>query len=261
MHKEYIVIISEGARTEKQIIGNIQANFFPLAGHSKEIVFLPFRTDIYALWKVMKEDDFETNIIDVLIERDDEIARLLEGIDKRSISEVYLFFDYDGSSYKRAMVDGIIEEMIVTFDNETGNGKLYISYPMVEALKDLKKDDSCYRRCSVLAKENIGYKSLVGESTDFQHLKHLNSSDWNKIIIHNIKKGNCIVRSKYEMPNYSEYQRSINQFALFRGQLENFIGVNEKIAVLSGFPFFIIDYFGNNIYELLYSDSIAASPF
>ena len=31
--------------------------------------------------------------------------------------------------------------MLNKFDNETENGKLYISYPMVEALKHIKKDN------------------------------------------------------------------------------------------------------------------------
>lgn len=32
----------------------------------------------------------------------------------------------------------VINQMLESFDNETENGKLYISYPMVEALKDFE---------------------------------------------------------------------------------------------------------------------------
>ena len=31
-----------------------------------------------------------------------------------------------------------VDQMLESFDNETENGKLYISYPMVEALRDYK---------------------------------------------------------------------------------------------------------------------------
>ena len=139
MSKEIIVIISEGERTEKQIVDKMKEIFF-CNEHNKEIQFLPFRTNIYALWNVLKADDF-TNIVDVLAERDPEIQAVIDRIDKQSISQIFLFFDYDGHAYSIDKVDAIIYEMISAFDNETENGKIYISYPMVEAIKHLKRGD------------------------------------------------------------------------------------------------------------------------
>lgn len=101
MSREYVAIISEGEKTEKQIIENIKRNFWDNEKKQKEIVFLPFKSNIYRLWRTLKEDEYETE-----------------------------------------------------------NGKIYVSYPMVEAIKDLKKQDICSRRCSVIAKENIGYKKI-----------------------------------------------------------------------------------------------------
>ena len=254
MSKEYIAIISEGEKTEKQIVENLYINFFNKTTQLKEIIFLPFKTNIYTLWNVMKEDDFETNIIDLLIERDQVIADMLKNIEKRFISEIYLFFDYDGHAYKRDLVDDIIREMIETFNNETENGKIYVSYPMVEAIKDLKKDDNCFRRCSVIAKENIHYKRLVAKDTDFENLTSLKINDWYLIINHSLKKGNCIMSSKFEIPNYREYKKWTNQLSMFDSQLENFININQTVAVLSGFPFFLIDYFGEKMYKFITGD-------
>ena len=55
-------------------------------------------------------------------------------------SEVYLLFDYDTHQTNLGRKDDVdaVAQMLESFDNETENGKLYISYPMVEALRDYK---------------------------------------------------------------------------------------------------------------------------
>jgi len=45
--------------------------------------------------KKLKEDDFETDIIEVLRESHDYIAEQLTGLSRDDFSEIYLFFDYD----------------------------------------------------------------------------------------------------------------------------------------------------------------------
>lgn len=248
MANEYIVAIVEGEKTEKIILENLQMNFFNKKTGNKELIILPFKTNIYPLWKRLKEDDFETNIIDVLIERDEKIKKQFDGIDKSLVSEIYLFFDYDGQAYPQDKGDEIIIEMIQNFDNETEYGKMYISYPMVESIKDINKNDICSRRCFVDAKINIHYKRLVSESK-FSDLKRLTLNDWYGIIISNLKKANCIVSSSYTFPKYDEYRDNLNQCKIFDNQLSKFIKKDKSIAVLPGFAFFIIDYFGEDLYK------------
>ncbi len=72
MTKEYIVAISDGEKSEKQIIENIQKIFFI---KDKDLIILPFKTDIFTLYKVLNEDNFHTDIIEVLIETDLEIKK------------------------------------------------------------------------------------------------------------------------------------------------------------------------------------------
>lgn len=251
MSKEYILTISEGEKTEKQIINNIQRNFFN--NSNKELIILSFKTNIYALWNTMKDDCFETDIIEVLIERDPSINEIFKNIDKNAISEKYLFFDYDGHAYKEEEVDNIISEMIDVFNNETEHGKIYISYPMVEAIKDLKRIDTCTRRCSVPAKENIKYKNLVAIDTDFSNLIELMLYEWYFILGFCLKKANCIVSSSFNIPSYNNYKDKINQSSIFENQFKKFIEKNQLIAVLGGIPFFIIDYFGENLYNIIFS--------
>jgi len=72
-------------------IGNTNISLISKRGshRSKEIEFLSFKTNIYALWNVLKKDEFETNLIEVMRERDAEAANILHGVDKESISEIY----------------------------------------------------------------------------------------------------------------------------------------------------------------------------
>ena len=44
------------------------------------------------LWKKLKEDDFDTDIIEVLREEHEELKEQLGGINRDDFSEVYLFF-------------------------------------------------------------------------------------------------------------------------------------------------------------------------
>lgn len=58
-------------------------------------------------------------------------------ISRDEISEIYLFFDHDGHSHLANREK--LENMLQYFNNETENGKLYVSYPMVESLKQQEK--------------------------------------------------------------------------------------------------------------------------
>ena len=136
--RDYKAFIVEGAAREPQIIDNISKVFFS-HGNFK-IITLPAGENIYMLWKQLKADDFDTDIIEVLRENSDDISKQLDGLTRDDFSEVYLLFDYDTHQTNLGRKDDVdaVAQMLESFDNETENGKLYISYPMVEALRDYK---------------------------------------------------------------------------------------------------------------------------
>ena len=136
--RDYKAFIVEGEAREPQIIDNISKVFFS-HGNFK-IITLPAGENIYMLWKKLKADDFDTDIIEVLRESNDDISKQLDGLSRDDFSEVYLFFDYDMHQTNLGKEDDAdaVKQMLESFDNETVNGKLYISYPMVEALRDYK---------------------------------------------------------------------------------------------------------------------------
>ncbi len=153
--KDYKAFIVEGEAREPLIIDNISKVFF--AHENFKIITLPAGENIYMLWKKLKEDDFETDIIEVLRENNKEIRKQLTGLTRDAFSEIYLFFDYDAHQNNLRESDdrNVISQMLESFDNETENGKLYISYPMVEALRDYEpricgNKDNCFVRISDL---------------------------------------------------------------------------------------------------------------
>lgn len=187
--KEYIAIISEGEKTEKQIINNLENNF---KNFSNKIIFLSYKANIYSLFKEIEEDE-DIDIISLLKEKQikaNKIRNDVENIDVSNInsddiSQIYLFFDYDGHTDNAS--DEEIVKMLNKFDNETENGKLYISYPMVEALKHIKKDKLDIYNYLVEAKTRINYKNFVSQNTDYENLVNLTKGNWLFIISKNLK--------------------------------------------------------------------------
>ena len=106
--KDYKAFIVEGEAREPLIIGNISKVFFG-QGNFK-IITLPAGQNIYMLWKRLKADDFDTDIIEVLREEHEELEKQLEGLNRGDFSEVYLFLimmgikiiwaDYDFTVWK-----------------------------------------------------------------------------------------------------------------------------------------------------------------
>ena len=251
--KEYIAIISEGEKTEKQIINNLQRNF---PTFSNKIIFLSYKANIYNLFREIEEDE-DIDIISLLKEKQIkaiEIRKDVENIDVSNInsddiSQIYLFFDYDGHTENAS--DEEIVKMLNKFDNETENGKLYISYPMVEALKHLKKDKLDINNYLVEAKTRINYKNFVSQNTDYENLVNLTKGNWLFIISENLKR--CLFLLEIININYEIYSNMINQESIFNKQLDKYISQEEKVLVLSAFPFFLIEYFGEEFFSLVVS--------
>ena len=251
--KEFIAIISEGEKTEKQIINNLENNFTTF---SDKIIFLSYKANIYNLFREIEEDE-DIDIISLLKEKQikaNKIRNDVENIDVSNInsddiSQIYLFFDYDGhdSEYSNEK----IRQMIEIFNNETENGKLYISYPMVEALKHLKKDKLDINNYLVEAKTRINYKNFVSQNTDYENLVNLTKGNWLFIISENLKR--CLFLLEITNINYEIYSNMINQESIFNKQLDKYISKEEKVLVLSAFPFFLIEYFGEEFFSLVVS--------
>ncbi|MBK8723702.1 MAG: hypothetical protein IPL95_16035 [Saprospiraceae bacterium] len=68
-----------------------------------------------------------------------ENKETLKNFKRSDFSQIYMFFDYDGQVTNAG--DNKLSELLKFFNEETEMGKLYISYPMVEALKHIESFD------------------------------------------------------------------------------------------------------------------------
>ena len=84
--KDYKAFIVEGEAREPLIIENISKVFF-VHGNFK-IITLPAGQNIYMLWKKLKADDFDTDIIEVLREEHEELEKQLDGLSRDDLPEV-----------------------------------------------------------------------------------------------------------------------------------------------------------------------------
>ena len=234
MSKNYILVVFEGLVTEKTIFNNLKKHF--LNENSNTIVYGFHCGEIYSLYnKLEKDEDLE--LFALLKENLKDTNKELKNIKRNQVSELYLFFDYDG--HARSANDEKLKYMLQLFNDETSDyGKLYISYPMVEAIKHLK--DNVDFKNTIEESKKI-YKSIVAQNCNntLQHLDKFTFDDWNFIINENSKKANFIVNNTFT------FQTNIlKQSEIFNNQKAKYIDVENKVAVLSAFPIFLLDYYG-----------------
>jgi len=242
-----ILFIFEGEITEDQVVANLEKTFFSSRNTTVKCVY---GGEIYQIYKAIKADE-DLDTFNLIKERNTKNAAILANYNRDDFAEIYMFFDYDGHSDKAD--DNKFEELLEFFNEETEKGKLYVSYPMVEALKHIC-DYETFKDLSVECKRNIKYKSIVHSSSlnELQHFKKYDSAIWKKVIETHLKKANFITNDIFELPD-----ELISQIAIFSKQLEKYIMISETVAVLSAFPLFLHDYYGNEgIKKRLLPDSI-----
>lgn len=246
-NRNYKAFIVEGETREPLIIDNISKVFFQ-HGNFK-IITLPAGENIYMLWKKLKEDDFDTDIIEVLRENNEEIKEQPMGLSRDDFSEVYLFFDYDAHQTNLGKTDeeDIVAKMLESFDNETENGKLYISYPMVEALRDFEpgvcgKEEECF----VGIKDLNHYKNLSAIRSFNPHFKEYDIDIWKNIIDVFAMRVACLFGMS-DIFEYEQYSNMVNPYAI--QVLEENEAKKERVFILSAFPEFLVDYFGIKLWK------------
>jgi len=239
--QEHILFIFEGGRTEPFIFENLK-EYFLEKKESKvtQDIIISYGTVIYSLYKQFFIDD--------ILDEDLDLVAILKPMDKNgntiisgSVSEIYLFFDYDNHATNAD--DNKLFKMLELFNNETEKGKLFISYPMVEALQHIKRDISFK---NIVAKCEKAYKREVKANCDdeFLHFNDYSIDIWNYLIKQHIRKANFIVKDRYEYQN-----EIIEQLQIFENQKEKYIKKNNKVAVLSSFPLFLLNYYGLNKFK------------
>lgn len=241
-----IAVIVEGAQRELHYWSSIKRIFF----HHTEFKIIPLSAEanLYMIWKQLQDDTYYTDIIELVRERCDLGRRALEGFRRNDFQEVYLFFDFDPqqNNLDRSSEDSssILADMVQTFDNETENGKLYISYPMCEALRDIQPG-TCrpVSNCLFSFDDLSHYKQFSGDGSSYIDHRKYTKETWNLFLSVFLYRASCLFDQSLSQSELLQWAKNvITPFSILKAENELMHG-QRKIFVLSAFPEFLLDYF------------------
>ena len=229
-----VLFIFEGETAEEQIVLNMQKFFL----NENTTIKCVYGAEIYQIYKEIINDE-DLDIFNLIKERNVKNKEILENYNRDDFAEIYMFFDYDGHS--TLADDNKLKELLSFFKEETEKGKLYLSYPMVEALKHISNYET-FKDQTIECKNNIRYKGVVAKEAlkDLINFTQYNLVTWTKLVNIHLRKMNYIINNSFTMPN-----GLTPQLFLFSKQLEKYILPHSRISVLSAFPIFLHDYYGN----------------
>ena len=250
-----ILLVFEGERIEGQVFKSIEKNFFP-PSNGKQIIRSSFKAEIYQLWNEIKDDSF-FDTIELLKQRPDSG---IKDLDRRNVSEIHLFFDHDGHSHSDRMspqdYNGMVNKLLDTFDNEFEQGKLWLSYPMIEAIKHCTDNpDDCFHDALLDISNNINYKKIIDEISHYKDIKKYDKNTWHYLTMINIQRTFCLVNNiyeadvKYQKIKYWFEQNAIIVKMVQEKQYDKFILPKNQLVALSPFPLFLINYFGEKYFN------------
>ena len=157
-----------------------------------------------------------------------------------------IFFDFDEHSnnlHKKSNVDAL-KEMLMVLNNETEMGKLYISYPMIEALRDYSSIDcgtangNCFR-----ARNEFGTYKNDSSCDDLNNdINNYDFSNWKNVIINYIFRSSCIFH--LQQLDRETFINSVTPKSIFEKEMMIY-KTSDSIFILSCLPEFLIDYSDN----------------
>lgn len=248
--KKRIAFIYEGVKAEENLLSNMVKNFFDSKA-DVSILNCPADGNIYMLWTRLKNDDFETNVIDVLKEMSTVARERLRDLKASDFSEIYLFFDYDGhhNNIKKEYLNrDILQEMLQTFNNETELGKLYISYPMIESIKEIDIIKREYKHLYLALDDMAAYKQSVFSKSDFSNYNDLDEKHWLIACNASRRRASLLVRYKNAC-TYDCFIHNLGQEELYFYQKRNYINNGRFLCILNSVPLFLLEYFEEDFWN------------
>ena len=247
----YTLFIFEGT-TERNVVDSLKGCFFDNSGNS--IVYASYGHNIYQLCSELSEDeglDTYSVLCEAIARREDSNDDILD-IPQHKISDIYLFFDYDPHTTNAG--DQKLVSMLEKFNNSQESGKLFVSYPMLEAIRHVPELN--YGLISFPIDQLKDYKKYLKARDENQILKNvmeyffnwgLYSKDtWIELIKINLVRANILVNQRIELPeNY------IEQLNVFESQKLHYIKPLKHVAVISAFPLMLLEYYGANLLTTL----------
>lgn len=253
-----ILFVFEGRRREPDIFKTLEYLFFPKG----QAIICSFGNNIYELYRQMRELDGAGDLVSILREqnKNNPNSPFSSSMKSSDYSEIYLFFDYDFQNRNLTLeeMNRQLFEMLELFCDETENGKLYINYPMLEAIRYTKElPDIHYFEYTVSRTDchNRGFKDLAQQFSaygnldfivfDFRNAPRQNKieqvkQNWAMLKEQNVVKANYLCNNQRTIPQNKE---SISQRRIFNAQISKHVLPKTEVSILSAFPLFCFDYF------------------
>lgn len=252
-----ILFIFEGANREPEIFESIEATYFAIPRDGNRVVFT-YNTNIYGLYSHMKQIGPGADIVDCIKARSSNPDAEIMSYRNEDFAETYLFFDYDFHHHPSGQPIDLKENirkvlaMAKYFNDETGNGKLYVNYPMIESLNYTRGlPDSRFFRYTATVEESRRFKKLTSDYSSYGNYTHIDVNCkgrenvkqlWGFLILQNVVKAEFVESGKITMRKPGN---KFNSLTLHESQIKKY--GKDKVGVLNAFPLFLYDYFRNSV--------------
>ena len=247
MSSAKVLFVLEGEQPEGNTLARLQRAFpEELADLSEDLVEYVYSSHIYGLYNKLKEDDGFSDVIEVLKElypKDEALQKMK----REDISQVFLFFDLDIHKHPIEASCDQLKELVQFFDNETENGKLFLSYPMAEAI------NICDIENGLMSDDRKLFSIDKCVDDGFKHFANDLNRDSKTICRANCRENWLIIsKANYEKAKWLMHLTSeeiffvldqMQQDAILQHQ-QRLIKQDNVVATLSAFPFFLLEYLG-----------------
>ena len=249
-----ILFIMEGENPDRQLLDSILSSYRKVLDYddNSSNVVVSYANNIYSLYnelKELEEDEFFADLFPIVQRKDPA----LEKYSRDEFSEIYLFFDLDihGQDEK---VYSQLKEMIRTFYDETENGKLFISYPMVEVAKICDKNEGLLkedRKMFPIKDCKKGGFKVFANNHKKSTIKADSEENWNCICKANYQKANWILNNDESIPKIHSLKQKMEQKDILDKELD-FVENEKSVATLSAYPMWLKDQLESETIEKLF---------
>lgn len=249
MNKESILFIVEGESAEPIVLKKICTC---LNLSNKQIY--SYKTNIFRLYQELKteygdiEDVNVLSFIQEIEKKKGNVSAPILALKTYQISEIYLLFDLDAHVTSKTDENlKKIEQLIEEFDNETGeNGKLIISYPMLESIvlyDNITDGEICFYKFKIDTNRNSKgqhFKAVCNTHKVAHHLRTIKTNeDIKRIMTYHLLL--CKHIYGLEQIGYMEYKNLVSTKETFRLQKDDFLSF-DRCYLFSGIAEFILNY-------------------
>lgn len=246
-----ILFVLEGERPDLKLYRTMME----VCGVVGDTIAVVYGCNIDALYHEMIDLGDGADIVEILRSKyENGPSNPFDGISRSDqFSEVYLVFDYDFHDVNRSpqVLNSQLEYLLEFFDEETNHGKLYVNYPMIEAIKYTKELlDKDYYQYTVSREECRSFKSLASSFSFYPNMDFLLRGDkesretaWELLKIQNVAKANYICNGDNVFPPAN--RESISQREILQHQIGDYESLSDcRVSVLSSYPILMYDWLG-----------------